>query len=87
MTQQELAALLRAYHAAKIAADKVKALGDAIKAEANARGVEKLEGGVFIATLSTVTTTTLDGKKLKSEMPETWARFSRTSTTTRLNFK
>lgn len=87
LNNKELAALLRTYHAAKVAADKAKALGEQIKAEAAERGVDKLEAGGFIATVKAVTSTTFDSKAFKAADPETWEQFAKTSTTTRLYFK
>lgn len=87
LTQKELAALMKAYHAAKIAADKVKDFGEQLKAEAAERGVSKLEAGGYIATVKEVTSTTLDSKKLKADKPELWEIYGKTSTTTRLYFK
>ena len=87
LNQNELAALMRAYHAAKIAADKAKALGEQLKAEAAERETDRLEAGGFIATVKSVTSATLDGKALKAAEPELWQKYSKTSTTTRLYFK
>lgn len=87
LNQKELASLLKSYHAAKIAADKAKALGEQIKAEAAERGVNVLEGGGFIATVKEVTSTTFDSKAFKMANPETWQKFSRVGVSTRLYFK
>ena len=87
LTQKELATLMKAYHTAKIAADKAKSLGEQLKAEMLERNMDKLEAGGYIATVKSVTSATLDSKALKAAEPETWKRFSRTNTTVRLYFK
>lgn len=87
LNQNKLAALLRAYHAAKVAADKAKALGDAIKAEAKEQGVNVLEAGGFIATVKDVTSNTFDSRAFKADYPELYAKYCKPNTTTRLYFK
>lgn len=87
LTQNQLAILMKTYHAAKIAADKAKDLGEQIKAEARERGVAKLEAGGYVATIKDVTSITLNSKRLKADMPELWDTYSKTRTTTRLYFK
>lgn len=87
LNQKELAALMRNYHAAKLAADKLKTIGEQLKAEAAERGVCELEAGGFKATVKEVTSTTLDSKALKTARPELWEVYGKTTTTTRLYFK
>lgn len=87
LTQKQLEALMRAYHAAKVAADKAKDLGDQIKAEAQERGTTTLEAGGFRATLKEVTSSNLDVKTLKTEHPELVEVYMKSTTTTRLYFK
>lgn len=87
LTNKELAALMRNYHSAKIAADKAKAVGDQLKAEMVERGVTEIEAGGFKASIKEVTSTTLDTKALKAARPELWGVYGKTTTTTRLYFK
>lgn len=85
--QREIAALIRAYHSAKIAADNMKSIGNQLKEIAKDAGVEELRGGGFIVTVKDVTSTTLDSKALKADMPELWETYGKTSTSTRICIK
>lgn len=87
MTQKEKAALLKAYHAAKVAADKAKAIADQIKAEMEQEGVDKWEAGGFIASVTTYTTKSLDTKALKADHATLCEQYMVSKAQTRLNFK
>lgn len=87
MNQKEKAALLKAYHAAKVAADKAKAIADQIKAEMEQEGENRWEAGGFIASISTYTTTSLDTKALKADHAELCKQYMVSKAQTRLNFK
>lgn len=87
MTQKEKAALLKAYHAAKVAADKAKAIADQIKAEMEQEGVDKWEAGGFIASVTTYTTKSLDTKALKADHAALCEQYMVSKAQTRLNFK
>lgn len=67
MTDKEFRALVKTYHAAKVAADKAKSLGEQIKAEMKRRGEEKLPVGDFIITVKSVDSTRFDVKAFESE--------------------
>lgn len=87
MKQNEVAALLKAYHASKIAADKAKTIAEVIKAEIMVRGGEPLEGGGFIAKATTCTKRTFDSKRFAAEHPDLYEQYKKESTETRLYFK
>ncbi len=87
MKQNEWARLLRDYHAAKVAADKAKSLSDTIKAAMVEAGVDRVEAGGFIATMTDVCTTRLDSKRLKADYADLYAAYTATSTSKRLNIK
>ena len=87
MTNKEYAALLRAYHAAKLAADKAKVLGEQIKAAMAADGLERVEAGGYAATAKVVTSTTVDTKAMEKDHPELVAQYKRKNTAVRLYLK
>lgn len=87
MDKKELAALMRAYHAAKLAADKAKDIGEQLKAELAERGTDTVEAGGFKASVKEVSAVTLDMKALKAAHPELWEVYGKTTSTTRLYFK
>ena len=87
LSQTQIAALFRAYHAAKIAADKAKDIGAEIKALMKGMDTDKLEAGGFIATCSEVKTKRFDTKRFAEEHPDLYAQYLVEATTERLNFK
>lgn len=67
MTDKEFRALVKTYHAAKVAADRAKDIGEQIKAEMKRRGEEKLSAGDFIVTVKSIDSTRFDVKAFESE--------------------
>jgi len=62
---------------------EIDSLQDAIKAEMTAREVDTLAGSDWRVTWKNVTSSRLDGKALKAELPEVAARFMRQTTARR----
>ena len=87
LSQAQLSALFRAYHAAKIAADKATALSKEIKALMNGLDVTQLEAGGFIASVSVVNSRRFDAKRFAAEHPDLYEQYMVVQTTERLNFK
>lgn len=59
------------------AAQEVEALKDTIKAEMNARGVEELEAGQYIARFTTVLSNRFDSTAFKKVMPDVYRAFNK----------
>ena len=59
------------------AAAEVEALKDTIKAEMNARGVEELEAGQYIARFTTVLSNRFDSTAFKKVMPDVYRAFTK----------
>lgn len=87
MKQNEVAALLKAYHASKIAADKAKDMAATIKAEIASRGGEPLEAGGFIAKATTCKKKAFDTTRFRADHPNLYEQYLKESTETRLYFK
>lgn len=89
MTKQELAALFRTYHAAKVAADKAKALSATIKNEIRTAGPEGVDAGGFHASVSHVAgAMRFDEKRFKVDHPDLWEQYRyQAPDSERLNFK
>ncbi len=64
-------------------AAEIAATEDSLKAYMSEKGAEELHGIGFRITWKPVTTTRLDGKSLKAEMPELWTRYSKQTTARR----
>ena len=81
MTMHELTSKVEELKELKVMAEELsaemEALEDAIKAEMAAREAEELQAGLFKVRYKTVESRRLDGKSLKSEMPELYERFSK----------
>lgn len=58
-------------------AAEITALEDGIKDHMRAAGTDELHGQSFRITWKEVTSTRLDGKAIKAELPELWSRYSR----------
>lgn len=84
MEKKNIAALFRAYHAAKLAADKAKALSTEIK---SAIGAEPTTAGGFTAHVTIVTSERFDTARFKREQPALYAQYCSPQTTERLIFK
>lgn len=64
-------------------AGEISALEDELKAHMTATGMDEITGTNFKITWKTVTSSRLDGKALKAEVPDLWARFSKATTSHR----
>ncbi len=62
---------------------QAEAIKDMVKSKMCDEGTEELTGNGWKATWHTVTSSRLDSKKLKAELPELYAQYSKTSSTTR----
>ncbi len=87
--KQELAALFREYHEAKIKADRVKILSAKIKDKIRDLGPEGASAGGFHASVSPVKgRLKINEARLKAEKPEIWQMYAElTNDTERLNFR
>ena len=85
MTDTEIKTALRRMRSAKTRINKYQAEYDAnkdmLKEHLKESGLTLLEMAGYKMRLETISTTTLDSKKLKAALPETWDLFSRTTTT------
>lgn len=74
LKKNQIAALVRQYHAAKVAADKAKDFRAGIVAYMKAASLATLESAGFIVTLSDVTkhNRKCDFDKLKAEFPDAY---------------
>jgi predicted phage-related endonuclease len=61
-------------------AGEISALEDELKAHMTATGTDEITGTTFKITWKTVTSSRLDSKALKAEVPDLWARFSKATT-------
>ncbi len=59
--------------------DEIRAIEDTIKDEMNSQGTDKLLIGAFKVTWTPYTSTRLDSKAIKAELPELYARYSVTT--------
>lgn len=64
-------------------AGEISALEDELKAHMSATGTDEITGTTFKITWKTVTSSRLDSKALKAEVPDLWARFSKPTTSRR----
>lgn len=87
MTREELASkvddlrmLQRMIDEATSEAEHIK---DLLKQHMTEQNTEELTGGNFKITWKSITTSRLDGKALKAELPELAARFTKTTTSRR----
>ena len=87
MKQNDIAKLLREYHAAKVAASKAESLAKDIKTAMAEMGVDTIEGGGYVATVVTVTTTRMDTTRFKRDHPDMAQTYAMTNTTQRLTIK
>lgn len=87
ITKAQIAALFRAYHAAKVSADKAKTMNAEIKNIMRDMGVNRLEGGGFVASVTPITSKRFDETSFKRDYPELYEKYTYTSTAERLNFK
>ncbi len=62
---------------------EAEAIRDSFKAQMVERSTEELEGTGWRATWHNVTSSRLDSRKLKADMPELYAQYSKASTTCR----
>lgn len=87
MVNSELTLKVKKYHELKADIDllsaEAAALADEIKAEMDAREVSEVMAGDLKATYKKFTTTRLDSKSLKTEMPDLYNRYSITAPATR----
>lgn len=63
--------------------EEVERLGDGIKREMDARGVEELEAGVHIIRYTTVLSMRLDTTSLKKQLPDLYQQYQRKVTSRR----
>ena len=64
-------------------ADEIATIEDSIKAEMTARGTNEMTVDVYKIRWTTVTSSRFDTTAFKSEMPELYGRFTKTTTTRR----
>ena len=64
-------------------ADEIATIEDSIKAEMTARGTDEMTVDVYKIRWATVTSSRFDTTAFKSEMPELYGRFTKTTTTHR----
>ena len=64
-------------------ADEIATIEDSIKAEMTARGTDEMAVDVYKIRWTTVTSSRFDTTAFKSEMPELYGRFTKTTTTRR----
>ena len=64
-------------------ADEIATIEDSIKAEMTARGTDEMTVDVYKIRWATVTSSRFDTTAFKSEMPELYGRFTKTTTTRR----
>lgn len=62
---------------------EITATEDELKAYMTANAAEELMGPTFRITWKPVTSTRIDSKAMKAEMPDLWKRFSKTTTARR----
>ena len=62
---------------------EIDAIQDSLKSLMTAQNVDYLDGPDFKITWKSVSTSRLDGKALKAELPELAARFTKTTTSRR----
>lgn len=62
---------------------EIAALEDSIKSHMTAMATDELHGQSFKITWKPVTTSRIDSKALKAEVPALWERFSKQTTTRR----
>lgn len=67
------------------AAAEVESLKDQVKAEMNARGVEKLEAGQYIARFTTVLSSRFDTTVFKREHAEMYRQYTKQTTSRRFS--
>lgn len=67
------------------AAAEVESLKDQVKAEMNARGVEELEAGRYIARFTTVLSSRFDTTVFKREHAEMYKQYTRQTTSRRFS--
>lgn len=67
------------------AAAEVEALRDQVKAEMNARGVEELEAGQYIARFTTVLSNRFDTTVFKREHAEMYKQYTKQTTSRRFS--
>jgi len=67
------------------AAAEVEALKDQVKAEMNARGVEELEAGQYIARFTTVLSNRFDTTVFKREHAEMYKQYTKQTTSRRFS--
>ena len=68
------------------AAAMVESLKDQLKAQMQAAGVESLAGSEHKATYKAVTSSRVDTTRLKKDLPEIAARYTKTTTARRFTF-
>lgn len=64
-------------------ADEIATIEDSIKAEMTARGTDEMTVDVYKIRWTTVTSSRFDTTAFKSEMPELYGRFTKTTTARR----
>ena len=64
-------------------ADEIATIEDSIKAEMTARGTDEMTVDVYKIRWTTVTSSRFDMTAFKSEMPELYGRFTKTTTARR----
>ena len=64
-------------------ADEIATIEDSIKAEMTARGTDEMTVDVYKIRWATVTSSRFDTTAFKSEMPELYGRFTKTTATRR----
>lgn len=87
LNQAQIAALFRAYHSAKVMADKAKSIGDEIKSLLRALDKDTYEAGGFLAKVSVVNTKRFDQKRFEADYPELYKQYLTSISVERLNFK
>ena len=80
MGNKQIAALILELKGLKAEMEELQAaasaIEDALKAEMAAQGVEELRTDLFTVRWTRYTSTRLDSKALKAELPEVWTRYS-----------
>ncbi len=91
MTTQEKTAKIRELKELKLMADElsseITAIEDSIKAEMTAREVNEMVVDIFTVRWTPTTTSRVDTKALKLELPDIAARFTKTSQSRRFEIR
>lgn len=87
MTEKELVSAIESMKEWQALADEATAMldsiKDSIKAEMNARGVEELAAGQYIARFTTVVSNRFDSTAFKKVMPDVYKAYTKPTTSRR----